>query len=103
MGSKLLLPATTRDQVAEAVQGMTQAEKDAVAQGVRSHLDDAMANVQRTLQDGDTGAREAVKALKNLSSRANREKLETVIGKGKADALLRELDQAATSFDLRAR
>jgi hypothetical protein len=102
MGSKLLSPATTRDQVAEAVQGMTQSEKDAVAQGVRSHLDDAMANVQRTLQDGDTGAREAVKALKNLSSRANREKLETVIGKGKADALFADIDQAATSFDLRA-
>lgn len=102
MGSKLLSSGTTRDQVAEAVQGMTQAERDAVAQGVRSHLDDAMANVTRTLQDGDTGAREAIKALKALSSRANREKLETVIGKDKADALFADIDQASTSFDLRA-
>lgn len=102
LGSKLFSPATTRDQVDEAVRGMTQAEKDAVAQGVRSRLDDAMANVTRTIQDGDTPAREAIKAIKDLSSRANREKLEAVIGKQKAEALFSEVDRAATSFDLRA-
>lgn len=102
LGSKLFSPATTRDQVDEAVRGMTQAEKDAVAQGVRSRLDDAMANVTRTLQDGETPAREAIKAIKDLSSRANREKLEAVIGKQKADALFTEVDRATQSFDLRA-
>jgi len=102
LGSKLFSPSTTRDQVDEAVRGMTQAEKDAVAQGVRSRLDDAMANVTRTIQDGDTPAREAIKAIKDLSSRANREKLEAVIGKQKADALFSEVDRATTSFDLKA-
>lgn len=102
LGSKLLSPAMTRDQVNEAVQGMTGPEKDALAQGVRSRLDDMMANVTRTVQDGDTGAREAVKAIKDLSSRANREKLEAAIGKNKADSLFAEIDRAATSFDLRA-
>ncbi|TJU85570.1 MAG: hypothetical protein E5Y10_24400 [Mesorhizobium sp.] len=102
LGSRLLSPAMTRDQVDEAVRGMTQAEKDAVAQGVRSRLDDAMANVTRTVQDGDIPAREAIKAIKDLSSRANREKLEAVIGKQKADALFSEVDRATTSFDLRA-
>lgn len=102
LGSKLFSAGTTRDQVDEAVRGMTQAEKDAVAQGVRSRLDDAMANVTRTIQDGDTPAREAIKAIKDLSSRANREKLEAVIGKEKAEALFSEVDRAATSFDLKA-
>lgn len=102
LGSKLFSSATTRDQVDEAVRGMTQAEKDAVAQGVRSRLDDAMANVARTVQDGDTPAREAIKAIRDLSSRANREKLEAVIGKTKADALFSEVDRAASSFDLKA-
>lgn len=102
LGSKLLSPAMTRDQVEESVRGMSRAEKDALAQGVRSRLDDLMANVTRTVQDGDTGAREAVKAIKDLSSRANREKLETVLGKPQADALFDEIDRAATSFDLRA-
>ncbi|TRD03796.1 hypothetical protein FJV76_14255 [Mesorhizobium sp. WSM4303] len=102
LGSKLFSSATTRDQVDEAVRGMTQAERDAVGQGVRSRLDDAMANVTRTVQDGDTPAREAIKALKDLSSRANREKLEAVVGKTKAGSLFSEVDRAAQSFDLRA-
>lgn len=102
LGSKLLSPSMTRDQVEEAVGGMTGPEKDALAQGVRSRIDDAMANVTRTVQDGDTSAREAVKAIKDLSSRANREKLTTAIGKQKADALFDEIDRAAMSFDLRA-
>lgn len=102
LGSKLLSPSMTRDQVEEAVRGMTGPERDALAQGIRSRLDDAMANVTRTVQDGDTGAREAIKAIKDLSSRANREKLTSAIGKEKADALFEEIDRAATSFDLRA-
>lgn len=102
LGSKLLSPSVTRDQVAESVAGMTGPEKDALAQGVRSHLDDLMANVTRTVQAGDTPAREAIKAIKDLSSRANREKLTEAIGSAKADALFAEIDQAAKSFDLRA-
>lgn len=102
LGSKLLSPGMTRDQVGEAVKGMTAAEKSALAQGVRSRLDDVMANVTRTVQDGDTTAREALKALKDLSSRANQEKLSLAIGDGPAKKLFEEIDQAATSFELRA-
>ncbi|WP_192248459.1 hypothetical protein [Mesorhizobium caraganae] len=102
LGSKLLSPSMTRDQVSEAVSGMTGPEKDALAQGVRSRLDDLMANVTRTVQDGDTPAREAIKAIKDMSSRANREKLTEAIGQTKADALFAEIDRAAKSFDLRA-
>lgn len=102
LGSKLLSPSMTRDQVDEAVRGMTGPEREALAQGVRSRLDDLMANVTRTVQDGDTGAREAVKAIKDLSSRANREKLTAAIGQQKASALFDEIDRAAMSFDLRA-
>lgn len=101
-GSKLLSPSTTRDAAAEAVRGMTDAERIAVAQGVRSNIDDAMARVTRTVMDGNTDAREAIKALKDLSSRANREKLAMVIGQDRADNLFREVDRVATSFDLRA-
>jgi len=101
LGSKLLSPAMRRDQVAEAVAGMTGAERDALAQGVRSQIDDLMANVTRTVQDGDVPAREAVKALKDLSSRASREKLELVLGE-RAGPLFDELDRIGRSFDLKA-
>lgn len=102
LGSKLLSPSMTRDAAAEAVRGMTGAERTALAQGIRSNIDDAMARVTRTVQDGSVDAREAVKALKDLSSRANREKLAMAIGQQKADQLFSEVDRVATSFDLRA-
>ena len=47
-------------------------------------------------------AREAAKALRDLSSRAAREKVEAVIGKEAADQLFAQLDQATTAFQLRA-
>lgn len=102
LGSKLLSPSMTRDAVEEAVRGMTGPERQALAQGIRSRIDDVMANVTRTVQDGDTTSREAIKALKDLSSRANREKLTAAIGKQEADRLFSEIDRVATSFDLRA-
>lgn len=103
LGARLLSPSMTRDQVDEAVRGMTKAEKSALAQGVRSQIDDAMAQVTRTVQDGDVPAREAIKALRDLSRRANREKLTTAIGSDEAGKLFDELDRVAQSFNLRAR
>lgn len=84
------------------IRGMTQAERQALAQGVRSQIDDTMARVSRTVMDGDVPAREAISALRNLSSRANREKLAMAIGDEPAGQLFAEIDRIATSFDLRA-
>lgn len=102
LGSKLLSPSMTRDAATQAVKGMTSAEREALAQGVRSNIDDAMARVTRTVQDGNVDAREAVKALKDLSSRANKEKLALAIGGEKSGKLFADLDRATTSFELRA-
>jgi len=102
LGSKLFSPSMTRDQVREATRGMTNPEREAIAQGVRSQMDDLMANVTRTVQDGDMPAREAIKAIRDLSSRANREKLSEVIGAQRAGALFDQIDRATASFNLRA-
>jgi hypothetical protein len=102
LGSKLLSPSMTRDAAAQAIKGMTDAERAALAQGMRSNIDDAMARVTRTVQDGNVDAREAIKALKDLSSRANKEKLALAIGEDKANALFADLDRATASFELRA-
>jgi hypothetical protein len=102
LGSQLLSPTMRRDQLAEAVEGFSAAERDALAQGVRSQIDDTVANVTRTIQDGNLDAREAYKALRDLSSRANREKLTTALGEERARPLFDELDRVAQSFNLRA-
>lgn len=102
LGSEILSPRMTRDQVAEAVQGMTGPERDALAQGLRSQIDDLMARVTRTVADDDMAAREAIAALRNLSSRANREKLAIALGEERVAPMLQEIDRAAQSFNLRA-
>lgn len=102
LGSKLLSPSMSRDQVANAVDGMSAAEREALAQGIRSRFDDTLANVTRTVADGDTTAREGIKALKDMSSRASRQKVIEAIGQERAKPLFDELDRVATSFELRA-
>lgn len=102
LGSQILSPRMTRDEVAEAVSGMTGPERDALAQGVRSQIDDLMARVTRTIGDDDMAAREAIAALRNLSSRANREKLAVALGEERVAPMLQEIDRAAQSFNIRA-
>ncbi|XAI95124.1 hypothetical protein [Microcystis phage Mwe-JY13] len=101
LGSTILRPNMTRDQVKLATERMTVPEKDALAQGVRSYIDDTMANVTRTMQDGDTSSREAYKAIRELSSRANREKLELALGAERVKPLFDEIDRVAASFELK--
>lgn len=101
-GSTVLRPSVTRDEVANMVLRMTGPEREAVQQGIRAQIDDVLANVTRTVMDGDVPAREAIAALRQLSSRSAREKLTVILGKEKADVLFKRLDRAAQSFDLRA-
>lgn len=101
-GYELLRPGTTREDVGAWASNMTDAERTAAAQGVRSHISDTISNVTRTLNDGDMPAREALKVLRDLSTTASRDKVAQVIGKDAADTLFAELDRATKSFELRA-
>lgn len=102
LGSKLLSRSMARDEAAMAVRGMTGPENQAVAQGIRSQIDEAMANVQRTATDPNVDARAALDALKELSSPANRQKTSLVLDDQAANQLFDELDRVAQSFELRA-
>lgn len=102
LGANILSPSSTMDDIAIATNGMSKAERDALKQGIRSNIENRVANVTRTIQDGNTDAREAVKAIKDLSSRANREKVSAAIGDTDAKALFDEVDRISKSFDLRA-
>ena len=102
LGEKLLSPSLARDEVAQAVKGMSKSEKDSLSQGIRSQFDEALANVKRAVTDGNMDAREAVKAVRDLSSRANREKVAIVVGDDAADKLFSQVDRAAAALDLRA-
>lgn len=101
-GAQVLRSGTTREQVAQQVANMTGPERQALAQGIRSHLDETLANVTRTVQDGDVPARQAIQTLKELTKPANRTKVALAIGDQEAATLFNEIDRAAMSFDLRA-
>jgi hypothetical protein len=101
-GATILRPSTTRDEVGNLVIRMTPPERQAAQQGVRGQIDELLANVTRTVTDGDTAARESIAALKQLSSRANREKLTILLGQEQADRLFARIDQATSAFELRA-
>ncbi len=100
-GERMLNPATTRDEVVNTIQGMSQAERQQVAAGIRSAIDERLANVQRTMTD-ETEIREAIRAVKDLSTRATRDKITAFLGQRQADALFETIDQAARSLELRA-
>lgn len=101
-GAQLLRPNVARDEVEDFIKGATGPEKQAVAQGIRSQIDETLANVKRSIADPNTDAREAAAAIKQLSSRASHQKVSAVIGQEAADKLFDELDRASTAFELQA-
>jgi len=101
-GYAMLRPGTTRETIATALDGASKAERDAMREGVRTYIDDTMANVTSILSDPNQDAREAIKALRLISSRSNKDKLRRLLGAKSANALLDELDQASVAFELRS-
>lgn len=102
MGGDLLSARVSREDVARALQGASQAERAAMAQGLRTRIDDTTARITRTITDNNTEAREGIRILRDLSSRDSRDKLRILLGTEATDRLLAEVDEAATAFELRA-
>lgn len=104
LGRKLLSPATTRETVRNTFEGRVPSAEERLAaqRGLRSYIDETLAQVQAAFSDPNTDIREAAKLVKAMSSRANREKVTMVLGKGRADVLYRTLDQASAFFETRA-
>ena len=101
-GRDILKSSTTREDVRDALSGFSSdAERAAVRTGLRSAIDDQIANVQRTITDGNTDAREAMKLIKDFSSRANREKITQLLGRD-AKPLLEVLERETIALELRA-
>jgi len=83
----------SRDQMAAEIRNMSQAERAAYATGARDSIQQLMANSATKWGDnGDTTARRL------LNTPANREKLEAVVGRPRAEPLLRRIE-AENTFD----
>lgn len=102
VGASLISQRTTREQARSALRGMSQAERAAARQGLRSRIDDMMAQTQAALTDTNMDAREAIRAWRALSSRQSQENMTALLGRDRARALAREIDRIGTDFELRA-
>lgn len=101
-GARVLSPSTARDELASELRGMSQAERASVAQGVRSKIDETLANVRSVISDPNVDARQAVAALNQFSSKAAQEKIAMIAGPEQAAALNASLDEARRALSLRA-
>jgi hypothetical protein len=100
-GATLLRPQVTREVARGRIEDMTEAELRAARQGVRSQIDDALANVRAVASDQNVDARQATQAFRDLSSPSARQKLRDLLG-DEADFLFSELDEAGQALGLRA-
>lgn len=101
-GRTMLRPSVSRADVADELSDMSQIERRYAALGVREQFDDTLANVRRAVTDANMDAREAMTGLRELSSRASREKIGMLLGEDQAQALFRQLDQVSAALELRA-
>jgi len=101
-GATMLRPQVTREVAQRRIADMTDAELRAARQGVRSQIDDALANVKAVASDQNVDARQATQAFRDLSSPSARTKLRDLLGDAEADFLFAELDEAGVALGLRA-
>lgn len=100
-GSTILRKETTRETVADMVKNSTPGEMTAIRQGLRSQIDETLANVRAVASDQNVDARAASAAWSNMSSPAARSKMQMLLG----DAwpkLEKQLDEAGAAIGLRA-
>lgn len=101
-GGNALRPGVTRETFAESVERMRPEDLALARQGVRSYIDDTLANVKMAMSDHDVDARESAKLLKDLSSRSSREKLAMILDPQEAKSLFGQLDEAGRAFEMKA-
>lgn len=105
LGYEMLRRGTTREAVRDGLAGQPRAVREEIKRGLRAFIDDEMARVSRVVSDPNIDARELrsiVSGAANLTSRANREKVELLLGPRQAAAFFRDFDEAVMALELRA-
>lgn len=102
LGYDLLKAGTRRETVVEGLQGAGKAEIEAAKQGLRSYIDDTLANVKASITSPDMDINEFRRLAADLRSRSARAKMTTVLGEKEAAQLYDTLDENLTALELRA-
>lgn len=102
LGRDLLNPKTSMDDVVRQMRGASKTERDAAKLGLRSQIENIMANTRTSASTGTpTEISEAMNILRQMSSRAFRQKAEVVLGPADARKLFGQLDETIAALELR--
>lgn len=102
-GADILNPNLARDEAIATARSMTRPERSFARQGVRSRVDEVVANVRQMASDPNFDARELRRMLMEVSSPAARAKMAALFDNpNDANALFGTLDEAMRSLELRA-
>lgn len=113
IGRRLLSRATKPEDVREFMTGGISAEaRQAAKRGLRENLDDIMSNARTTLQSieegsfdfaqGQDAAKQALDAVRNMTTEANIKKIKMILGPSDAGRLIGELKKTSDALALRA-
>lgn len=102
LGRTALLPGTTRETVTAGLGNASTEAAAAAKRGLRTYIDETLANVKAAFTDPSVDTRQAAKLVRDLSSPAARTKIEAIVGKPRAAVIFRALDEAAAAFETRA-
>lgn len=102
VGTNLLTNRTTIEDVQDVLRGSGREGRLAAMSGLRSSIEQTMSQVRRTITDPNVDAREAMQLIKDMSSRANRQKVQAVLGPSRTDRLYAELRRSEAALGLRA-
>jgi len=92
----------TREEVRDALGEMTDPERVAAQIGFRNAIDDKVARIGQVASDPNRDARELQALTRQMTSPDFREKLETIVGPGRARDFIRQLDEEISAVELRA-
>lgn len=102
LGYDLLRPIMTPDRARRALAGATEAERTAARAGMRNYIEDQVARVRAMASDPNQDAREALQAMRLMTSRQSRANIQTLLRRAEAERLFTELDSTIGALDLRA-
>lgn len=101
LGETMLDRNVPRDYISSQISSMTQPEIEFVRQGVRSSLDETLANVRTTLSNPDVGMAQAQQLLREMTAPAMRQKLSLILPDDELNALFNDLDRTRNLLDPR--
>lgn len=92
---------TTREMVSEELAGMSQDARKMVRVGLRAYIDETLGKVKMIASDPDAmESRQAMQALRMLTSDNAKAKLRALLGKAEYDRLVPQLDKAISTQNM---